>query len=478
MPASDIGEFIVAAPDSTTLRTPFQAGVYHARDAGAEAAIQNAIDDLPTTGGTIRILAGNYSLNRISGQPYCILIDKSNIRILFDAGAVLKLADSQFNSETGHIFRFGVSGSATLRSNLVIWGPGTIDGNRDNQTLAATPSGSCLHFFGRWEDVKIGGGLQLNNAAGTAILANATGSQNHKRWKFSDLTMKGNNDGFLGTGIIGFLIDNLLIDDTIAQDAFEVVGCADLMMTNSHIRNFVGSAIDIFSNNTASGRQNKNHVYSNCIFGPAKSNSNNCIDIHMDTGANFQTQENITFNNCIILMGNFTTGIRLKGETATKLNRHISFNNCIIDGIDSQANSNGVVVDDFCENIHFNNLMVHDCGDNGMVIDGGNTAADNPTRIFVNGGAYYNNDKDQQGGSGIMCDRLDDTLISGAYFYDTQAVEGGGTATQNYGVDLSLVADALVVDVHNCNFEDNVSGGVNAGGNGTDTTGNFGAQAP
>ncbi len=380
MPASDAGDFIVAAPDSPTLRTPFQAGVYHAPAVGAEAAIQNAINDLPSTGGTIRILPGNYSLNRVPDEVYCVLIDKSNVRILFEPGAVLKIADDQYPnaSNVGHMFFLGDGTGSSRFENIVLAGPGKLvgnsannpgDGNRARMALLKVQMNIDRGFY-------LGDGLRITDCIGAGIDGGGVtgGTGTLEGGIFHRLEVDNIQEGMRLTNWLGLRVSHCWIHDWTTQDGFEP------------IKNFTDC------------------IVSNCIIDSGTATGGSAVDIVV-AGAS-DTVENVTIRDCILTAEGSVVelgtslgtakGIKIVGGelrpagSADGIRMGANVSNVLISGveIDGSAGSSGndgIAFTGASDRIVIRNCLIHDMTAKGF--DGTN----DPTGVSLHGCVFWGN---------------------------------------------------------------------------------------
>ncbi len=336
---------------------------------GDQVEIQAAIDFLPVAGGTVRLLAGQYNLNKSPDGDFCVQINKSNVRLLLDPGVVLKLADNQFNGLTGYVIQFG-DGTTTLRENVGIVGLGTIDGNEANNTGGAQPQHNAIVYFtGDFQNVLLGHGLTLTESTGVGLNFDGVTKNTSKNIRLVDLSItNGDDDGILCSGIDGMFVSNLLIDTMDAQDGFEPLQVFNLLMVNSVIRNTFGSAIDIFNGDTEDGStKNSHHRYVNCTFGPMTSPAS---VIAIASGAK-NIHSDIVFDSCFVDMTDARRGIRV-GGTSTSIPRDVVFHNVVVDGTGSRTgNSWGIVVDERAERTSILASIIHNCSTDGILIEGG-----------------------------------------------------------------------------------------------------------
>ena len=418
--------------------------------------IKFAIDNI---GGKIVLLPGTYSVARPTGQVYCLLIEiTSDLDLVGMPGAVLKLADGQFNGESGTIIR--VNAAVGFQDHLNLRGF-TLDGNvANNPGVANNTTGSVVGITTQSiNDCFFGDGLTIRNVHGTGFWGRGG---NNDRNVFSRLTIHDCGEGLVLSGFDSCRINQLLIHDLTFSDGFEPVNCSDLVMTNSIIRNTGSQCVDIFGNQP--GEIARAHRYSNCVFGPINASAGGGGPaIIFDIGGNSQGLfEDIELDNCHFDMGNAEIGL-LIGDSdalavATGTVRSIVAR-ITVNGAGSLTDSVGIQVSDTAETVEVD-ARVHDCGADGILVnaevdDGGDEDV-NPSGVTVKG-RYYNNNQDGNGGAGIKVGaktgRVD---ILGAECFDDQ-----DTPTQDYGIDVSAGVDDLLV--RGCNLHGNQVDGIRYG---------------
>ncbi len=341
-------EFIVALPDSLRTFTQMERGLFFAATpgpVGAEVAIQNAIDDLPPEGGIVRIMAGAYTLNKAAGQNYCFALTGSNKHIILEPGAILTLADSQFESAAGAVVQIGEEGfpvPVPTEVNLSLWGAGIIDGNEANLNALAAGVKSSAHTH----RFRIGGGLTIQNCESNPLSLNGRSvggdptDYSMKHTIIDSLHVIDSTEGVFLVRMKHTTINHLHIENISAQDGLEPIGCDGLTMSDSVIRDTFGSALDIFA--SGAGTTDSDHVYTNCIFGPLKSGGLNVVAIGVGGVA---AHVNLELNGCRIIMMNALRGIYAGASGAgSSTVVGLAIKNCPIDGTGAQAGADGIVV--------------------------------------------------------------------------------------------------------------------------------------
>ena len=418
-----------------------------------QVEIQAAIDLLPVAGGTVRLLAGNYLVSQNASTGYCVRINQSNVRLELDAGAVVKLADNQYNGITGHVIQIG-DGTATLRSNISIVGPGTIDGNETNNTGGAQPqNNACIHCTGDFQCMILGHGLTLTESCGVGLNLSGLTVDGSTNIRLVDLSItNGDDDGILAYGIDGMFIDNLLIDTMAAQDGWEPLQVRNLLMQNSIIRNTFGSAADIVNSDVeTSAVRNENHHYVNCMFGPITTAAS-VIAIGVG-GQNIH--KSILFENCTIIMTDARRGFRI-GSSGTSIPREIELRGVVVDGAGSSTgNSWGIRIGERAERTIVRNCTVRNCSTDGIYVEGASGTEAKETLIA--GCSVYNNGTNQAGSGIRVGANVGRTTIIGNECFDNQ-----DTPTQDYGIVLSGGAADVCVEGNTFwgNVIDDILGGA------------------
>lgn len=342
-----MAEFVVAASDSVPASRRF-GDRFTVGD--HTPIIQNAIDALPAAGGTVRILAGTYTLKKAVGKTHCILLNGSNKHLMLDAGAVLKLADGQFESSAGQVIQIGddaaLTGLATPNqiveeTNLKLWGSGIIDGNEANSNAKAVgvrASGNLLWFH-------IGGGLTIKNCESNPLtiqgisVGGDSADYSCKHTVIDDLRVIDSTEGMFLIRCKHTTIDHLHIENISAQDGLEPIICDGLTMDNSVIRDTQGSALDIFS--SATSTTDSYQTYTNCTFGPMKV-AGNVVSIGIGGETDHSHHK---LNGCTILMKNAARGIYIGDKASgTATCKGISISNVTIDGTGAAAGADGIVI--------------------------------------------------------------------------------------------------------------------------------------
>ncbi len=350
MPATELGEHLVAAPDSPISHNRFEAGIYHAKATNAQREIQTALDDLPPAGGTVRILAGNYELSKQTDQSFCVQVKGNNKRLILDQGAILKLADNQFESTAGQVIQVGdgttLTGLATpnqiaVEENLALWGPGVVDGNEANsnaKAIGVKGHGNLLWF-------RLGGGLTIKNCesnplsiSGVSVGGDAA-DYHVKHTVIGGLRVIDSTEGIFFIRMRYTTVNHLHVDGISAQDGLEPINCDHLAMANSVIRNTEGSALDIFS--SSSGATDSYQTYTNCVFGPI--NVANAV-VEVGGGTSVAAHKIILFESCVIDMKNADSGIEMGTTTGVGTTVGVAVRNCIVDGTSGASGSDGIRV--------------------------------------------------------------------------------------------------------------------------------------
>lgn len=395
MPAADIGEFIIAADDSMALRTPFQPGVYNATSTDATAAIQNAIDDLPTAGGTVRILSGNYLLNRASGTDHCITVTSSNIRIVLDQGAVLKIANDQAKAGESLDMIFV---DHTSVSGFTLWGPGTLNGNKDNNpgvgsNLVLNNRGLAVEGTAP-TDVLVGGGITFREMAGVCVdIAGPSATPAGDRIRFNGITCRDSGEGIQVRHVDFVTVNNFHIFNMVSQDGLELVSVVRYAVTNGIIQDTRDECLDIPS----TSRTSSFGVISNVVLGPKVNDDLAQAIVAIGGEGGSQAVENLTLSNFVIRMGNARLGIELAGVIGGSTGgcKGITIANGVIDGALTSALSNpaGIGVGSLATRTLITGVQINDCnnGASSRAIDLGGTFGGDPDDIQILNCGGWNN---------------------------------------------------------------------------------------
>ena len=377
---------------------------------GDQVQIQNAIDSI--SAGTVCLLPGTYFVDQDGTNEWCILIDKSNITVLFRTGALVKLTDGQFEAgEVGHVFRIG-SGYATpppLRENITIWGPGRIDGNRDNNPgHTSINNNSILDCRGHLRNLAIGGGLTIENAQGQGLHVQGVSVGGDPSSPYlaeiiaTDLQIIGCGEGMLVNLCDRVSVHRLLIDGTIEQDGFEPLAVHNLIMTDSVIWGTHGSALDIFGGSGTQSYGLEDHLYSRCILGPVTLGQN-LVAIGVNTTV-LATNRRIVITDSILDIANVNrAGIAIgqlngTGATATQ---HVTLLNLIINGSGALPGANGIEIDDSAQYVRIIANTIFNCP--GAAID--RTA--NPDDLSIRDNDGWDNGEGITAGTGARNELID-----------------------------------------------------------------------
>ena len=382
-----MAEFVVAATGSIPASRRFGDRFL---DGDHTPTIQAAIDALPTAGGTVRILAGNYTLKRTDGKEYCVLVNKANVRLLFEPGAVLKLADNQFDGVAGRMFLCELSTGLT---NVSFWGPGTLDWNKANNTgLSGATNNTIIYVNSLASDsagptrVTIGGGLSLINCFGDGLRCRATTTQPGSELFIDHLSIRNCGEGMLIQTYDDVRILNVVIDDIDKEDGLELMQCKNVVVTNCIITDVNQSAIDDLADNIGGARDNEFHTYSNCVLGPTRG-STAVVKIGDTPDADDCVHTSLIGCKVIMSGGSCTQGIRLGLDefAGTGLTKHTLIAHTIIDGTGAAAGADGIAVRAEATHTFITGNLIHDCPGHAIEAD------DDPTPLHIVGNSGWDN---------------------------------------------------------------------------------------
>lgn len=204
--------------------------------ADSAGAMNSAISDLPTAGGTVLVPAGTYRIDS------SIEILRSDVCLIVEAGARI-VASAGF---TGMDTSMLVIGDGQLQlSNIVIRGPGSFDGD------GSSGASRAVSALGPLNRVVIDG-LSIARTVGTKALA-VTGMSVASPAR--NIIIRGNfldqvHEGIVVREIDDFSIEGNRITDIPAfgQDAIETVNCLNGIISNNVIRNVAAGSngIELF----------------------------------------------------------------------------------------------------------------------------------------------------------------------------------------------------------------------------------------
>ena len=366
---------IVAAVDSDP-RAQSQAD-YVCDGTDDQVQIQSAISDL-IVGGIVRLVAGNYSVGQNDSSGYSILIDRSNLQISFDLGALLTLADDTYATGIeGHVFQFG-TGATTQFVNVQVVGPGTIDGNALNNPGTGNRTDNCIFNINMNIDgVRFGDGLRLTNGIGVGINGGGVNSGGAMfpitNAVFEHLRIDNVNEGWRGLRWDGLFVNDLCILDWGKQDGFEpITGVTNLHIQNSFISGGTGSAIDIVLSNVNAVCDDITVM--NCTL--SSFGSHGVVELGTANG----TLTNVRLLGNTILLAGSGAGVQMGANLTGAL-----IANNMIDGINGVGATDGINFVSPADDIEIIGNFIANCGAWG--IDGQN----DPTNLTVYGNTNCNN---------------------------------------------------------------------------------------
>lgn len=200
-------------------------------------------------GGSVRVPGiGTYLIDLDGAGGKAIHINNSNITLLIEGGATIKLADgSRSNTSGENIIRIG-DGSTAL-SGIRVVGPGIIDGNvANNPSTASIGSGADVRVTGPITDLILQT-LAINDSYGDAIRIDGQSAAS----RASQITIDGIHADGCGEGIVWSYADrvvcvNNVITNVTLQDGVEAIGSDHFVIANNYIEGHSSnSAIDLFT---------------------------------------------------------------------------------------------------------------------------------------------------------------------------------------------------------------------------------------
>lgn len=193
--------------------------------ADSAGAMNSAIADLGVQGGTVLVPPGIYRIDS------SIEILRSNVCLIVEAGATI-IAGAGFAGRDGSMLAIG-DGVLQL-SNIVIKGPGLLDGDRSPGAVRAVSA------LGPLNRVVIDG-LSVTRTLGTKAIAVSGMSQASPA---RNIIIRGNfldevYEGIVIREVNDFSIEANRITDNLSfgQDAIETVNCQNGIIANNAIRN-------------------------------------------------------------------------------------------------------------------------------------------------------------------------------------------------------------------------------------------------
>ena len=213
------------------------------------AAIQATIDSSPS--GSRIDISGQHIVSRVDPgtTDYCLTINKP-LHLHLMAGATIKLADADITNATDECHMLDISSS-----DVFIDGFGTLDMNKSGQTdttIGPTIGArTIIHSLGgtydniRIKDIRVhdalGDGIKLKGADNTTgVLTNVS---------VDNINMTQCREGILfhWCNIVRCTSNTLVMDNSdLAQDAFEISECDDVIFADNYAEGAKGSGYDLF----------------------------------------------------------------------------------------------------------------------------------------------------------------------------------------------------------------------------------------
>lgn len=345
-----------------------------------------------TAGESIWVAPGTHTVS-LDGNSEALPIEQDDITLYLAGGATVQLADGETSASTTGgglvVATAGVSGAT-------ITGPGTLDGNKSNNTTPSSINGFALIRAGNnVTDLRISD-LTIQNSPADAILPSASSGNEIQRVWVENCTITDNAEGIYWNYADDVIIRDNAIDNTTAQDGVEPVQSSDWEITNNIIRNTAQSAIDVF-NGAVDGI-----ISENIIRGAGS------VAINIE-GSPANTDIEIHDNQ---ITGGSSNGI---GVAATAAHEDINIHDNRIE----DAGGDGVNVISNTLRVDVKSNTMVSCGDRGIYHQGDDCVI--ALNRCLNNGQSGSDRGIRAGG--------DHQDIKNNVCYDTQA-----TATQQYGI--------------------------------------------
>lgn len=418
-------------------------------------AIQSAIDDAESAGGVAAVTdPGTYDLSLQSGSDFCLQIASGDATLVIGAGVTLRLADSQLSgSDIGNVLRIG-DGTSSI-SHISVIGPGTIDGNRANNSSSGNVGkGSVVYVAGPVSEVTIRG-VEIQN--GTRGGINFLGESSASRGKYVRVLNCDVHD--CDEGIKWELVDYFWcignrVTSILEQDAIEPIDCSHFWVVGNHCEpHSSNQAIDVFSSSAADIEHGV--ISGNTIRGSGAgitinsaglneardiTVSNNVIDLAGDTDSRCMGVGDGGVCKRINITGNETTGGKDGLTVDADANDTAVFGNVL-----DSANEMGIrVLSGASDTLLFGNQCTG-CGSDGININAGD--------VVVVGNAARNNST-----VGIR-------FITASGTIQRFVVLANKASDNAYGIQFKNVDDAQIVgnQAHGNSSSDWLIQGTNSG---------------
>lgn len=443
-----------------------------------QVQINDAIaNKVPAQGGTVVLLPGNFSVAVVSGQDYCILINRDDVSLIFMDGAIVKMADNQAAAGLVQVVSVQDDSTEGLIKNVTVWGPGVIDYNGEDWTSGGNGGGAgsvsaCLMTFGQCDNVRIGGGLTLKNANGRAFGMQNTSATDGNGLVCDGLRIIDSGEAWFGGATNNVVITNCYMDN-FTQDAIEPTNIVGLRITNNTIKNYRGAqAVDLFPDGSAT--ELKQVVIAGNTIGPCASSATLSGHINAGGGASGQPEDG-TLDGLVIADNTFVhTGTQAVGVNVGNwdpLSTSSSVSNVLIignyfdgTGTDTQSVDCAVAILSACNNVSVIGNVIHSYAGSGILISSRDATVSNrpPTDVLIQGNLIFNNNQVNGGfEDGITIDvegtatEPDDIVITGNYIFDNQ-----GSPTQQDGLNMDDISTATDIYVYANTFRNNINSGL------------------
>ena len=386
---------------------------------------QAAIDAAEAAGGgTVIFPRGTYSLTKAAAGTHCLNIESSNVHIILNAGATLKMADAQVTVDTHFVYVVLFGDGSSVFSNMSITGQGTIDYNAAGQTYTAQNGGvlarGCLKFDGANVNSLIDG-IKCINANGDCIFVKGVSDavrggnvtvQNTKVLDSAEgISIRNMNE----VRILGNHVENIT-GYVSAQDGIEPASCDNVTIANNVIKNVEGSGVDVFDKNT-------NVTITGNAIDTCGTKTGGSGGDGITVGGTGAANTNIVISgNAITDCGADVTGYGIATFQDTPVVSNLTINGNVIKG----SNLAGIrtwstsSIGSICGNI------IDASGQHGLLFKGSNFVIDGNIITDPGQGAGAEGVR-----TGIRLDEATDSIISNNLIKDTVA---GGLGTLGQGI--------------------------------------------
>lgn len=335
---------------------------------------------------SVLVKQGTYVLHQQAA--YCLRILRNGTIFKLESGAILRLADSEITgAESGSIIEIG--DGANIISNITVYGPGMLDGNRATNDGAGTLLYTTgIHILAPAQFISIRE-LQLSDCSGDAIYFYGVGGPKVIRADVTDCRITGCGEGILFVESEYVQIRGNHISDVYKQDGIEPAGGAfNWTIEDNLISNIEQAGLEI---------------YGGASYGVADSNVISHVGLSADggIGVSYGCKAIIVSNNILTdvvgngigmggtpivtdvqIIGNYVSGSTGAGVKCTGDNWSVQgnvLNNTGTYGISAYSGtgaiignsikgsiSDGISVTNLVENVLVSSNVIKDAGEDGI----------------------------------------------------------------------------------------------------------------